>query len=75
MLIKFNVELSDDELKAIAGYACEDQSDYDDVRRFLRAAIRDAVEDAMVGYELAMRCPITRTGRYLRQDDLRQDAH
>jgi len=68
MLIKFNVDLNDDELKAIAGYACETQPDYDNVRRFLRKAIRDAVEDAMTGYELATRGPIPRTEQHSRQN-------
>jgi len=57
MRIQFTVDLSNDELTAIAEDLFKRQANDRDVRNFLMTAIKDALEDAMVKYEVVKGYP------------------
>jgi hypothetical protein len=54
MRIEFNWEFKQEDLVSIAAHLGKAKVDDDDVRRFLYAAVQDALEDVMVEYEAVM---------------------
>jgi hypothetical protein len=60
MRIEFSWEFKDEDLAAIAGHLGKTNVNDDDIRGFLKTAVRDAIEDAMVEFEAAMNDSSTR---------------
>jgi hypothetical protein len=60
MRIEFAWEFKDEDLAAIAAQLGKANVNDDDIRGFLKTAVRDAIEDAMVEYEAAMNDSSTR---------------
>jgi hypothetical protein len=62
MRIDFSWEFSENEQAAIAGRLGKPKVCDDDLRAFLKAAVRDAVGHAVVEHEAAVNDPSTNTG-------------
>jgi hypothetical protein len=60
MRIEFSWEFKAEDLEAIAAHLGKAKVDDDDMRSFMRTAVSDAVEDAMLEYEAAINDPDTR---------------
>jgi hypothetical protein len=62
MRIDFSWEFNENELAAIAGHLGKPKVDDDDLRGFLKAALREAVGHAMVEHEAAEDDPSSNSG-------------
>jgi hypothetical protein len=62
MRVEFSWEFEEDELAAIASHLDKTKVDDDDVREFLKAIIKEAIDRALVEHEAAENDPSTNTG-------------